>query len=364
MEKQAEEHKRAKKHRQSEENKRTEELRLYGEIASKVAVMLTDSLEEWTAFLTAAGRLYKWPYEDQLLIYAQRPDATACADYAVWNRLNRYIRRGSDAIVLIDNSGASPALRYVFDFSDTKSGANGRTPWFWEYRDNQHYSAVSAALDRQFGKSRETDMAARLDELSEHLSQEYWNDHKEEILESVDGSFLEDFDPLNVEMAFCHAASVSIAWTLMSRCNLEPEEYFQRQDFENVFEFNTPAAIAALGCAVSESTEKVLREIETAVKGCEREKRKERNVQNGPATGVQTGGRLPYPGRSAGGQPGQAAGQIRSDAQRVPASAPARPVGTAVYQRGIVPPLPGNRGRGQPPYGGHTARPDAVGWRG
>ena len=338
-----------------------DKLRNYAEIAEETAVHITDSLSNWTAFLSAVGRLYKWPYEDQLLIFAQRPDAFACADLAVWNRMGRSVRRDSRAIVLMDTSGSAPALRYVFEFSDTKSGANARVPWIWRYDDKTHEEAVSEALDREYGRSEETDMAARLEETAQRLSREYWKYHWEEIVESVPGSFLEEYDDFNVETAFCKAASVSITYALLSRCGLEPEQYFERLDFEHVFEFNTPAVVAALGCAVSQSTQDILRTIERAVKGYERQKQTERSMRYG--TDVQAGGRLPDSGRGAGGAARLSAGQIRSDAQRLSAPAQASPLGTAVYQREAVSALPGNRGSGQQPSGDHAARTGTGGGR-
>ena len=228
-----------------------------------------------------AGRLYKYPFDQQLLIYAQRPDAVACASEEIWvQRMKRRIRDGGRRVAVVDNSGATPVLRYLFDVSDTEGGADARSPWLWEYRE-EHYGVVSAALEKRFGRSGEDDMAARLDEIAEHLAQEFWNDHREDILDAVPGSFLDGFDEFNVEASFCRAASVSMAYALMSRCNLEPDEYFQHDDFLSVFDFNTPEVISTLGSAVSESSETILREIENAVKQYEREKQAERSGKDG-----------------------------------------------------------------------------------
>ena len=178
-----------------------------------------------------SGRLYKYPFDQQLLIYIQRPEAVACAEADLWERrMRRHIRDGSRSIAVVDNSGKTPVLRYLFDVSDTEGGADARSPWLWEYREEYH-DAVAAALEKRFGRSGEDDMAARLDEISERLALEFWNDHKEDILDAVPGSFLEEYDEFNVEAAFCRAASVSMAYALMSRCNLEPDEYFQHDDF-------------------------------------------------------------------------------------------------------------------------------------
>ena len=310
----------------------------YAQATERAACQVTDSFEDWTEFLKMAGRLYKYPFDQQLLIYAQRPDAVACASEEIWvQRMKRRIRDGSRSIVVVDNSGTTPVLRYLFDVSDTEGGADARHPQLWEYRE-EHYGAVSAALEKRFGRSGEDDMAARLDEISERLAQEFWNDHREDILDAVPGSFLDGFDEFNVEASFCRAASVSMAYALMSRCNLEPDEYFQHDDFLSVFDFNTPEVISALGSAVSGRGAEVLREIEKAVKQHEREKRNERIGDDGHRTGVRTGRKLSGSQFGFGREAEGAAGQIRADAARIPAQTQVRPVDAAVRQRRTVPP--------------------------
>ena len=151
-----------------------DKLHAYTELASRTAGRITDSYQEWTAFLATAGRLYKYPFPEQLLIYTQRPDATACADFEVWNRrMRRYVRRGAQGIALIDYRSGKPSLRYVFDIADTGGDANSLRPWLWRYDDKEHAAAVSAALTKRFGKTEETDVAAQMDEISERLAQEY-----------------------------------------------------------------------------------------------------------------------------------------------------------------------------------------------
>ena len=309
----------------------------YAQATERAACQVTDSFEDWTEFLKMAGRLYKYPFDQQLLIYAQRPEAVACAGADVWEqRMRRRIRDGSRSIVIVDNSGKTPVLRYLFDVSDTEGGADARQPWLWEYRE-EHYGAVSAALAKRFGRSGEDDMAARLDEISERLAQEFWNDHKEDILDAVPGSFLEEYDEFNVEAAFCRAASASMAYALMSRCNLEPDEYFQHDDFLSVFDFNTPDVISALGSAFSEGSEEILREIERAVKQYEREKQSERTGDNGHQIGLQAGRELFASQSGFGRETGTSAGQIRPYETGIPARTPPRPVDAAVRQRRTVP---------------------------
>ena len=319
---------------------------LYASVAQQVSRQITDDFHDWTEFLRMAGRLYKYPFYQQLLIYAQRPEAVACAEAALWKqRMRRHIRDGSRSIAILDNSGKTPVLRYIFDFSDTEGGADARRPWLWEYREEYH-NAVAAALEKRFGRTGEDDMAARLDEISERLAKEYWNDHKEDILDAVPGSFLEEFDEFNVETSFLRAASVSMAYALMSRCNLEPDEYFRREDFQSVFDFNTPDVVSSLGSAVNGGSEQILREIEKAVKQYEREKQAERSGKDGHRPDLQAGRELSGSQSGFGRTAGASAGQIRTDAAGVSSGTQTRPVDAAVRQRTAVFPPFGNRGGG------------------
>lgn len=243
---------------------------LYVEMLERTARRITNSFAEWTAFLAFAGRLYKYPFDQQLMIYAQRPNAVACASEEVWTkRMKRRIRRGSMSVPVIDNTGKTSVTRYVFDISDTEEGTGSLRPQIWRYRE-ECYGAVSEALEKRFGRADGDDMAEKLETLSKRLARECWDNRREDILDAVPGSFLEEYDALNVEVSFQSAVSVSAAYALMYRCNLEPDEHFRHDDFLSVFDFNTAAVVFALGHAVSESEEQVLREIEKAVKSYER----------------------------------------------------------------------------------------------
>ena len=169
------------------------------------------------------------------------------------------------SVPVVDNTGTTPALRYVFDLSDTEADVGSRVPWLWKYRE-EYYGAVSAALEKRFGPAAGDDMETKLEEISKRLARECWDNRREDILDAVPGSFLEEYDALNVEVSFQSAVSVSAAYALMYRCNLEPDEHFRHDDFLSVFDFNTAAVVFALGHAVSESAEQTLREIEKAVK--------------------------------------------------------------------------------------------------
>ena len=246
-------------------------LQMYEQMADHTAKQITGSFGEWTAFLETAGRLYKYPFHEQLMIFAQKPNATACAEYDLWNnQMGRYVRRGSKGIALIDTSGDNPRLKYVFDVSDTGGRENSRRLNLWEYRD-EHEAAVTAALETRFGVSGAKGLADQMEQIASKLVSEYWNDNRRDILGILADSFLEEYDDYNVEVAFRSAATVSTTYTLMSRCGLNPGDYFEHEDFLSVFDFNTRDTIAVLGSAVSNSSEQILRQIAITVKNYERE---------------------------------------------------------------------------------------------
>lgn len=177
-------------------------VQLYAQMADRTAEQITGSFQKWTAFLTTAARLYKYPYNEQLMIFAQRPEATACAEYDLWNKqMRRYVRRGSKGIALVDTSSDQPKLRYVFDVSDTSGGENSRRPYLWGYR-QEHREVVSAALEQRFDVSGESGLADQLERVAAQLVDEYWHDNRRDIVGIVDGSFLEDYDEFNIGAAF------------------------------------------------------------------------------------------------------------------------------------------------------------------
>ena len=182
--------------------------------------------------------------------------------------MKRRIREGCLSVPVVDNTGTAPVLRYVFDIADTEDGAHSRRPQLWRYRE-ECYDAVSAVLEKRFGSAAGDDMETKLEDISKSLALECWDNRREDILDAVPGSFLEEYDALNVEVSFQSAVSVRAAYALMYRCNLEPDEHFRHDDFLSVFDFNTAAVVFALGHAVSESAEQALREIEKAVKNYE-----------------------------------------------------------------------------------------------
>lgn len=310
----------------------------YRQMANDVATQLTGSWQEWAGFLTTAARLYKYPFHEQLLIYAQRPDATACAEYDLWNeKMGRYVRRGSKGIALVDDSGDRPRLRYVFDIADTGTREHSRTPWLWQLGE-QHKDSISAMLERTYEVSGD-DLAQQLERVAEKLAGEYWDEHRKDFLYIVDDSFLEEYDELNIEVQFKAAATVSIAYALMSRCGLEPEHYFTHEDFMAIFDFNTPATIGALGTAVSQINQQVLRQIGVTIRNAEREAIKERRTQHEESHDLYPERRLPDSRPETERAAGETSGQVRQDAESVPEGTPANPYNQLLLSEKLYPHL-------------------------
>ena len=337
-------------------------VQLYAQMADRTAEQITGSYQKWTAFLTTAARLYKYPYNEQLMIFAQRPEATACAEYDLWNKqMRRYVRRGSKGIALVDTSSDQPKLRYVFDVSDTSGGENSRRPYLWEYR-QEHREVVSAALEQRFDVSGENGLANQMERVAAQLVDEYWHDNWRDIVGIVDGSFLEGYDDFNIGAAFRNAAVVSTTYALLSRCGMQPGDYFEHEDFLNVFDFNTPQTVAALGTAISQSSELVLRQIEITIKNYEREKLAERSESHErtdlhPQRGLSDS--RPEPDRAAASP----AGQVRQDAEELPEGASSGAVEQPAAVREAVPPSAGDRRGGEQPAGTDDAGADEVGGR-
>ena len=337
-------------------------VQLYAQMADRTAEQITGSYQKWTAFLTTAARLYKYPYNEQLMIFAQRPEATACAEYDLWNKqMRRYVRRGSKGIALVDTSSDQPKLRYVFDVSDTSGGENSRRPYLWEYR-QEHREVVSAALEQRFDVSGENGLADQMERVAAQLVDEYWHDNWRDIVGIVDGSFLEDYDEFNIGAAFRNAAVVSTTYALLSRCGMQPGDYFEHEDFLNVFDFNTPQTVAALGTAISQSSELVLRQIEVTIKNYEREKLAERSESHErtdlhPQRGLSDS--RPEPDRAAASP----AGQVRQDAEGLLEGASSGAVEQPAAVREAVSPSAGDRRGSEQPTGTDDAGADEVSGR-
>ena len=248
----------------------------YLALAQRTANGLTRYWESWTDYLTTASRLYKYPFAAQLMIYAQRPDATACADFDIWNnRMNRYVRRGAKGIALLDESSGFPRLHYVFDVSDTGVRRNSRDPEVWQLNDDL-FQPVSEMLAQEYGIHHER-LSQQIADIAGKLAESYWDNNSTDILAIVDGSFLMDYDDAGQELQFKSAAAISIMYTILERCGFEPEGYFDRDDFQAIYDFSTPDAVYALGTAVSDCSRDVLRNIERTVKTTIRRRNVERS---------------------------------------------------------------------------------------
>ena len=330
-------------------------LQSYMQMADEAQRQITGSLQGWTSFLSTAARLYKYPYAEQVMIHAQRPDATACAEYDFWNeKMGRYVRRGSKGIALIDNSGERPRLRYVFDVSDTGRTERGRSPYLWELRE-EHRDAVSAMLENRYDVDGAGGLADQFERIAAQLADEYWNDYQRDILAIVDDSFLYGYDDFNVGVAFRSAATVSITYLLMSRCGLDPENHFEHEDFLNIFDFNTPEAAAELGTAVSRISGQVLREIEVTIKNYEREKIAERS-QSHDRDDLHEERGLPDSRPDADRDGGsETAGQVRETAQELPSGAQTGAVQPSGAVGEAVPAPAGDRRDGEPEAGADDA---------
>ena len=248
----------------------------YLALAQRTANGLTRYWESWTDYLTTASRLYKYPFADQLMIYAQRPDATACAEFDIWrNRMNRYVRRGSKGIALLDESSGFPRLHYVFDVSDTGVRRNSRDPEVWQLGPDL-VQPVSEMLNKTYGISGER-VSQQLADVAGKLVADYWDNNAGDIRAIVDGSLLMDYDEAGVEMQFKSAAAISVTYTLLERCGFEPAGWFDKDDFQAIYNFSTPDAVFALGGAVSNMSREVLRNIERTVKTTIRRRNAERS---------------------------------------------------------------------------------------
>ena len=346
----------------------------YLALAQRTANGLTRYWESWTDYLTTASRLYKYPFADQLMIYAQRPDATACADFDIWNnRMNRYVRRGAKGIALLDESSGFPRLHYVFDVSDTGVRRNSRDPEVWQYNDDLK-QPVSEMLSKTYGISGER-VSQQLADVAGKLVADYWDNNGGDIRAIVDGSLLMDYDEAGVEMQFKSAAAISVTYTLLERCGFEPAGWFDKDDFRAIHEFSTPDSVYALGAAVSDMSREVLRNIEHTVKTTIRRRNAERSQYEYEQQERDLLDRRGLPAPEPDPEPApEAAGQVRQDAPDVSEGASPGAVPHDADKREPVPaPDGGGAGSGEPeaaddervaesePGTGQGAEPDGVG---
>ena len=324
----------------------------YLALAQRTANGLTRYWESWTDYLTTASRLYKYPFADQLMIYAQRPDATACAEFDIWrNRMNRYVRRGSKGIALLDESSGFPRLHYVFDVSDTGVRRNSRDPEVWQYNDDLK-QPVSEMLAATYGISGER-VSQQLADVAGKLVADYWDNNGGDIRAIVDGSLLMDYDEAGVEMQFKSAAAISVTYTLLERCGFEPAGWFDRDDFQAVYNFSTPDAVFALGAAVSDMSREVLRNIERTVKTTIRRRNNERSQYEYEQQERDLLDRRGLPSPEPDPEPApEAAGQVRQAAPDVPDAVSPGTVQFDAPERDAVPASDGT--------GADSREPDAA----
>ena len=324
----------------------------YLALAQRTANGLTRYWESWTDYLTTASRLYKYPFADQLMIYAQRPDATACADFDIWNnRMNRYVRRGAKGIALLDESSGFPRLHYVFDVSDTGVRRNSRDPEVWQYNDDLK-QPVSEMLNKTYGISGER-VSQQLADVAGKLVADYWDNNGGDIRAIVDGSLLMDYDEAGVEMQFKSAAAISVTYTLLERCGIEPAGWFDKDDFQAIYNFSTPDSVYALGAAVSDMSREVLRNIERTVKTTIRRRNAERSQYEYEQQERDLLDRRGLPAPEPNPEPApEAAGQVRQAAPDVPDAVSPGTVQFDAPERDAVPASDGT--------GADSREPDAA----
>mgnify|MGYP005866557383 FL=1 len=345
----------------------------YLALAQRTANGLTRYWESWTDYLTTASRLYKYSFADQLMIYAQRPDATACADYDVWNsRMNRYVRRGAKGIALLDESSGFPRLHYVFDVSDTGVRRNSRDPEVWQLGPDLIHP-VSEMLAREYGVQHER-FSQQISDLTGKLVDSYWDNNSGDILAIVDGSLLMDYDEAGVEMQFKSAAAISVTYTLLERCGYEPTGWFDKDDFQAIYNFSTPDTVYTLGAAVSDISREVLRTVERAVKTTIRRRNNERSqheYEQQSELHADRGLSSPEPDPASAKDP---AGQVRQDAPELSETAAPGAVPHDAPEREPVPDsdrtgadrssnegADDSRSAGEEPGTGQREEPDSVG---
>ena len=320
----------------------------YLALAQRTANGLTRYWESWTDYLTTASRLYKYPFADQLMIYAQRPDATACAEFDIWrNRMNRYVRRGSKGIALLDESSGFPRLHYVFDVSDTGVRRNSRDPEVWQFNDDLK-QPVSEMLTATYGISGER-VSQQLADVAGKLVADYWDNNGGDIRVIVDGSLLMDYDEAGVEMQFKSAAAISVTYTLLERCGFEPAGWFDKDDFQAIHDFSTPDAVFVLGAAVSDMSREVLRNIERTVKTTIRRRNNERSqheYEQQSELHADRGLSSPEPDSASAEEP---AGQVRQDAPELSEAAAPGSVQHNAPEREPVPAPDGSGADGREP---------------
>ncbi len=256
-------------------------------LAEETARQMSKNGEEWAKYLTTAARLYRYPFEDQMLIYAQRPDANACATMQLWNeKMYCWVNRGAKGIALFDRKSERPRLKYVFDVSDVhKARRIGKDPYLWEMRE-EHKDTVLAQLEKTYGATDSSNsFESRLIEIAERIAGDYYGELMQDMSYAKEGSFLEELDELNVGLRLRETLSASIAYTLLSRCGADMDLWKDELNFDYISEFNTTNALSVIGNATTDICKPLLIEIEKTVAAYDRHIA--RNKAKEKADGVQ-----------------------------------------------------------------------------
>lgn len=340
---------------------------IISELASQTARDITSKAERYTDFLVTAANNYKYSFKEQLLIHAQKPDATACAEIETWNRLGRWVNKGTRGIALLVDRDTPYKLRHVFDYSDTNSRA-GRVVTLWQMRP-QYEDAVKESLQDSFGEVELTaDFPHFLMEIAKNAVEDNFSDYLSN-LQSVKGdSFLEELDDLNLEAWLKDTLRSSVAYMALVRAGYQPSLYFTRDDFSHIYDFNTVPVISVLGAATSDISEMVIREIAETVKGLEKEEKQsnrtfardrtseyhesrnnktERSYEDG--TDLYDAGRLPDPRPDRSGEPED--WEVWNAASDLPPRASGRNLHRDAAGRNAEQPLGGSGRSGQPDDG-------------
>ena len=346
-------------------------LQIITEYAQKLTVGLAEQRGVWQNYLLTAARVYKYPFPEQLLIYGQRPDATACAPIELWNnRMGRWVNRGAKGIALIDDSGRRPTLKYVFDVSDTHPGNyRALTPRLWRM-DTQYQDAAAEALGNAFGSpdGEALSFADHIIAVSRIAAQDNLADYLDELQSVKTGSFLEELDDLNLESRFRRLLENSVAFTVLTRCGIDAGQFFENEDFDGLYDFNTFDTMSVLGTATSDVSRMLLLEIERTINGINRQKfanreqsdysasreaeqqpteKKEEVDDHDRDVDVHDEGRLSVSRSGApGADGGAAAGQVRPDAQEVSEAEPTGDVQPPAAVRQAGEPSGGDRPAG------------------
>ena len=308
---------------------------LITELYQRTGVTVTRNPQAWQGFLSSACRNYKCRFDEQLLIYAQRPDAVAVTTIEVWNRLfKRWVNKDSKGIAVFDTKGRRNTLKYYFDVSDTHEGYYGsRAVPIWQM-DGRYEQAVMERLSDRFGEVERDGLAGVLMETAKNAVEDNLQDYTAQLKDYVEGSFLEGLDDYNIEVMYRELAANSVAYMLMTRCGIDAAEYFDREDFGAIVNFNTPQTLNAIGIATSDIAEMALREISQTIRNVQSAEKAQKRTfaqqyqirydsgrkqpersENNERNHLHEAGRLPYTRPHITDRARASAWQVRFDAQ-------------------------------------------------